>query len=265
LLTIHGLTKNEVSFQRGMNYLIERFVGIPIENHILSRLANIIVVTPYDKKFIPNTKANIHTISNGIQNEYFNIKDNKKPNNLLFVGGIAPRKGILDLLKAMKIIIKKNNQVKLNIVGGIVSKEYFEIIHRYVKDNGLQEHVNYTGYLNDQDLREKYSECEIFVFPSHEESQGIVLLEAMACGKAIVASNIGGIPYVIKNEKTGLLFECGNIEELADKIITLLTNKELNEYIKINCVKDAIKYKWPKIAEQTIKVYKELYEDNQKY
>ena len=260
LLTIHGLAKNEFKFEKGINYILDRFVYTQLEKYAISKIPNIIVVTNYDKKSVCNinSDANIHIIPNGVGSEYFKIIVDEKPNRLLFVGLISPRKGLIDLLKATKIIVEKIPDVKLDIVGDIVSKEYFDMLNNYLKTNNLEENINFTGYLSEQELKQKYGEAELFVFPSYEESQGIVLLEAMACGKPVVASNIGGIPFVVENGKTGLLFECGNVEELAEKIIVLLRDKELRKKMSEAGRERAKGFSWAKIAERTIKVYKEI-------
>jgi glycosyltransferase involved in cell wall biosynthesis len=96
------------------------------------------------------------------------------------------------------------------------------------------------------------------VFPSIYEAFGIVLLEAMACGKPVVASNVGGIPFVVEEGKTGLLFESGNVEDLADKIVTILKDEELREKMGEAGRERAKEFTWDKIAERTVEVYKEI-------
>lgn len=260
LLTIHGLVKNEFKFEKGINYIMGRFVYAQLEKYAISKISNMIVDTYYDKESVStiNPTANIYIIPCGVESEYFKVMADEKPNHLLFVGLVSPRKGLIDLLKAMKIIVEKIPDVKLDIVGGIVSKEYFDMLNNYVKTNKLEENINFTGYLSEQELKRKYSEATLFVFPSYEESQGIVLLEAMACGKPVVASNIGGIPFVVENEKTGLLFECGDVEELSEKINVLLIDEELRKKMGEAGREKAKGYSWAKIAEQTVAVYKNI-------
>ena len=84
------------------------------------------------------------------------------------------------------------------------------------------------------------------------------VLEAMAYGKPVVASNVGGIPYVVENGTTGLLFECGNVKELAEKIIVLLRDEELRKKMGEAGRERAKEFTWDKIAEQTVDLYKEI-------
>ena len=78
------------------------------------------------------------------------------------------------------------------------------------------------------------------------------------CKVSVVASNVGGIPFVVKDGKTGLLFECGNVEELAEKVITLLKDKELREKMGKAGRERAKEFTWENIAERTVEVYKEI-------
>lgn len=261
ILTMHGILAKELKFHKGINFIFILFIHKPNEKFAVAKIPNIVVVTPYVKDLFCrhcDTESNIYVTSNGVDNEYFEIGVAENPNTLLFVGLISPRKGLLDLVKAMKIIIERIQDVKLNIVGSIESKKYFDILNEYVKTNKLKGNVNFTGYLSEAELKQKYREATLFVLPSYEESQGIVLLEAMACGKPVVASNVGGIPFVVEEGKTGLLFESGNIEDLADKIMTILENEKLREKMSEAGRERAKEFTWDKIAERTVEVYKEI-------
>jgi len=99
---------------------------------------------------------------------------------------------------------------------------------------------------------------DVCVFPSRYEPFGIVLLEAMASGKPVVASKVGGIPFVVEDGKTGLLFERGNVEVLAEKIIMLLRDEELRKRMGEAGRERAKEFTWDKIAKQTVDLYKEI-------
>ena len=103
-----------------------------------------------------------------------------------------------------------------------------------------------------------YKSVDLCVVPSFSEAFSIVALEAMACGKSVVASDVGGLHYLVENGKTGLLFKCGNVEELSEKVIILLQNKELREKMGIAGRKKAREFSWDKIAEKTNEVYEVL-------
>jgi glycosyltransferase involved in cell wall biosynthesis len=125
------------------------------------------------------------------------------------------------LLKAVRKIKKIIPDIDLHIVGAVRKEKYFRELKKYVHDNDLEQNVAFLGPLSGAEVKKEYSECSIFVLPSEEESLGLVLVEAMAAGKPVIASNIGGIPYVVINNETGYLLEYGNADELAERIISL--------------------------------------------
>jgi glycosyltransferase involved in cell wall biosynthesis len=259
ILTVHGVVSEEANTWGGLLGLVKRKIFVPMENYTLNKAKSIVTVSPYVAKKIKNKcNGNIHIIPNGINSERFKIENNAVDNRLLVVGGIEPRKGLINLLTAITIVKKENPFVKLHIVGKVRDKQYFNSLINYVKQNSLQNQVIFKGPLSDEELNAEYSECSIFVFPSREESQGIVLLEAMATGKAVVATNIGGIPYVVENYVTGRLVEYGDIQELAKAINTLIGDKNLRQMFGTNGQKRAKLFLNEEISTNYYKLYKDV-------
>ena len=93
---------------------------------------------------------------------------------------------------------------------------------------------------------------------SQEESQGIVFAEAMAVGLPVVATKVGGVPYVVKNNTTGLLSEYGDVTSFANNIITLLDDRDVYDAFESAAKKEALNYTWQNIAKQVVQLYKEI-------
>ncbi|MGE5424242.1 MAG: glycosyltransferase family 4 protein, partial [Syntrophothermus sp.] len=94
---------------------------------------------------------------------------------------------------------------------------------------GISDKTTFTGAVSYTDVPEWHRKIDIFVNPSHFESFGVSVLEASASGVPVVASDAGGLPEVVENEVTGLLFPSGDIEKLQQAILTLLGNAALRE------------------------------------
>lgn len=228
VLTVHGVTQEEAKTWRRIAGYIKRIIYVQMDRYVLRTIRNVIVDTPYvEKKIRPLCNGNIYVIPIGINEEYFGIQDNEQEDRILFVGGIEPRKGLIHLLKAIKIVKETIPTVNLHICGMIRRCDYFNELKRYMEANGLTKDIVFLGFLSDEGVKREYSECSVFALPSQEESQGLVLVEAMAAGKPIVASDIGGIPYVVDDNETGFLVEYGNSEQLAEKIMLLLGDENL--------------------------------------
>lgn len=162
-------------------------------------------------------------------------------------------------MKQLKKIKNDNSAIRLHIVGVVRDNEYFRKLLEYTNENDLGNNIKFLGALEYNELRKEYSECSVFVFPSKEESQGIVLLEAMAAGKPVVATRIGGIPYVVKHEETGLLVEYGNPEELGESITILLKHDDLRKKMGYKGIEIAKEYTGKRIAEKIYTIYSNLF------
>jgi len=149
-----------------------------------------------------------------------NFKPDYEPGDyILFVGRLSKEKGVLTLLKAVKGL-----DIELKIVGdGPIREEY----EKYIRNERIT-NVTFEGYKSGEELKSLYKNSAFVVFPSEwYEVFGLIAVEASAYGKPVIGSNIGAIPEIIINEKTGLLFETGDYNELREKIKNLLSNPSL--------------------------------------
>jgi len=146
---------------------------------------------------------------------------------LLYVGKLHKYKGIKHLLAALKIVKREIPEVELTIVGDGRERERLEALSRNL---GLESNVSFVGWLPKRELLEAYMKSNAVVMPSinsRREAFGIVILEAMALGKPVIASKIPGPESVIEHGKDGLLVRPQSHTELAEAIIHLLRNEKL--------------------------------------
>ena len=175
---------------------------------------------------------------------------------ILYVGRLAPRKGVHYLLQAMPNIIKHFPKAKIVVVGAGPLEHYLKDLSRRL---GLQNSVTFLGYVSDERIRRLFAFADVVVVPSIFEGCPLVLLEAMAAGKPVIASAVQGILEVVKHEFSGLLVKPGNIHEIEHAIVRLMENKAFANYLGENARRTIIKdYSWEKIARRTMEVYKEL-------
>jgi phosphatidylinositol alpha-mannosyltransferase len=206
---------------------------------------------PADYIIIPNGIDN-HHFNNGVQPiEAFN--DGKT--NILFVGRLEKRKGFDYLLEAYRLIKPQVPDCRLIHVGtGVrLRKQYEKRVSRYSLPD-----VHFTGYATYDDLPKYYKTADIACFPSTGwESQGIVLLEAMAVGKPIVASDIDGYSSVLTNGVEGISVPPRDSEKLAEAILKRIKNKQLREQMGAHGRPRAMQYDWPLLAKRILDFYTE--------
>ncbi len=153
-----------------------------------------------------------------------------KPNNtlLLFVGRLVPYKGLHTLLQAFHQIRQQDSSVRLALAGSGPLESGLQDMSAKL---GISNAVHFLGVLSRRRLRDAYSACDIFVLPSRSRSEafGVVQLEAMAQAKPIVATTVGGIPYVVRHEKTGILVPPADKSALAQALLRLITDPNLRD------------------------------------
>lgn len=261
LLTVHGIVAKEIKFRHGISLIFGLVIPKPNERYVLSKILNLVVCSPQMKELVGNmTNSKIYIIPNGIDFEDIrNVQPHKliEHPNILFIGNLVKLKSVDLLIKAIPIIKKSIPNIHI-FIGGSGPQE--NELKNLVKELRIEENVNFLGFVSGDEKYSYYKSTDVFVFPSLYEAFGIVLLEAMACCKPIVASNVGGIPFVVEDGKTGLLFESGNVKDLAEKVITLLKDKGLRDKMGEAGRDKAKEFPWDRIAEQTVEVYKEIIE-----
>ncbi|MBW2019667.1 MAG: glycosyltransferase family 4 protein [Deltaproteobacteria bacterium] len=181
---------------------------------------------------------------------------------VLFIGRLIDLKGVDYLIKALPHVLQRCPDIKVLLVGSGPQKEY---LVKLSKDLGLGNSVFFLDKVPPEETLKFYSLASLFVLPSivnergETEGLGIVLLEAMASGVPVIGSNVGGIPDIIKDGETGLLARQKDHNDLAKKMIRLLTDEELRNKLIENGF-ESIKegFSWEVISDRFIKIYQEV-------
>ena len=226
--SIHGWVMNTVPFSWKLYQHFDRRVIRRFDHIIVGSkfLRNEIIKMGLSSQKVTTIHNAIDTTSLDLSASSLNFKKKYNLNStdtlIGTVGRISREKGHKYLLEAAKIVIQDHPDVKFLIVGeGKIRIE----LERYAKTLGIFENVIFTGYY--ENLSEVLAAIDLFVIPSLTESLPLVVLEAMAAGKPVISTNVGGIPEIIIHGETGLLVRPQNGMELANSIITMLNNNDL--------------------------------------
>jgi D-inositol-3-phosphate glycosyltransferase len=192
---------------------------------------------------------------------------------ILFVGRIEPLKGVDTLIQAMSClrVAEFRRPVHLAIIGGEPDVDPSDMSAEMIRLQQLSDNlcmgdlVLFLGKRGQDTLPYYYSAAEVLVMPSLYESFGMVALEAMACGTPVIASEVGGLGYLVQNGETGYTIPDSEPDMLCEKLSWLLGNAHLRETMGLRAVQHAQAYAWGKIASQIVDVYKELLEQEEVY
>jgi len=186
---------------------------------------------------------------------------------VLFVGRIEPLKGVDTLIRAMSCLKFQgvvHHPVYLAIIGGEPEADPDEMsaemahLQKLCDELAVGQTVVFLGKRAQDTLPYYYSAAEVLVMPSFYESFGMVALEAMPCGTPVIASQVGGLAFLVKDGVTGFHVPEGDSAALCDKLTLLLSDHELREQMAVRAAEYAQGYNWEKIAAQIVNVYGEL-------
>jgi glycosyltransferase involved in cell wall biosynthesis len=272
VITLHGFHPDYLAFMKKIT-AVEEMRLMPYFKAIAQRSLTIadaiIALTSHEKDIlrtyyrVPEEKITI--IPNGIDFQSYLRKHNKttfkkrfnlKENVILFVGAIRQEKGLFYLLRSIPNILKEFPQTSFVLIGK--DWGFKKTLLREGKRLGIANSIHFLGSVKTSLLREALGCCDVFVNPSAYESFSIVLLEAKASGKPVVATKVGGIPYVVTDKKEGFLVNYGDHKELANAIITLLGDPELRNEMGANGRQSAKGYDWEEIVLQIERLYQSV-------
>ncbi|HSF82377.1 MAG TPA: glycosyltransferase [Anaerolineales bacterium] len=183
---------------------------------------------------------------------------------LLFVGRIEPLKGIDTLIEALSIMHQKDVRVCLSVIGGNPEDDLETQDAELMRlqslrgEYGLTDLIAFLGKRGQDTLPYYYSAAIAVVVPSYYESFGMVALEAMACGTPVVASQVGGLAFLVQDGYTGYTVPVDEPQALADRLTTLLQDPELRAQMGSQAANFAKQFGWEQITKQIINLYQEV-------
>ncbi|HEY4723570.1 MAG TPA: glycosyltransferase, partial [Anaerolineae bacterium] len=186
---------------------------------------------------------------------------------LLFVGRIEPLKGADTLLRAMKLLEDRGampENLCLAIIGGDPSDDAalenaeMDRLKTLREELGLDNNVTFLGKRDQDALNNYYAAAQAVIMPSHYESFGMVALEAMACGTPVIASEVGGLAFLVRDGETGFHVPDRDPEALCDCLQELLGRPELRQKLGQQAAEYARSYAWPLVADKIVRVYEEV-------
>ena len=203
--------------------------------------------------------SRIEIIPNGVDTMQYKLCEDWPAEGpyILFSGRLVKQKGIEFLIRAFYYVKEKYPDICLKIAG---DGDYESYLKRLATNLMISEKVQFLGLKSEQELSLLYQKAQIVIIPSIYEPFGMVALEAMACGRPVVASRVGGLKEIIEEGKTGYFAEPENYLDLAQSIMLLLANESHRHQLGQNANEFANneKYQWSSVAQQYISYYHEL-------
>lgn len=227
LVTIHAVFSNEGRFYPGLK---SRFRYWQVDHLARRAVRGVDLYVPssaYAAEHLDQAGARVaEVVENPIEPRYFEIPDRTVPGRLLFAGTFYPRKGIVELVRAAARLDAAGVPFSLHLAGAVHSPEYEARARREAREAGLEDKVVFRGFLTEEDLAREFGEAAVVVLPSFAETSPMTVQQAMAAGKAVVATRVGGVPHLIRDGESGRLVEPGDVAGLAAALAEVLRDEE---------------------------------------
>jgi glycosyltransferase involved in cell wall biosynthesis len=252
VVTVHGF-----AVRRGLIIdTLQKFYLQTVARFLFNMASQVICLTETEAESVAEVAGGydkISVIPNGVDVEFFRPSEKKDSHLIAWVGRMVPEKGLIYLLEAMREVIKQHANVKLDLGGDGPLSNYLQ---NTVCKFGLEKNIFFLGAITHEEVANTVSKSSIFVFPSLKEGMPRALLETMACGNAVVGSNVSGIKEIVKDKINGILVPPKSPEALSRAILTLLEDEPLRRFLGQNAREFVMKkYNWEKITANLDDVY----------
>jgi len=242
----------------------------PVFNYFLNKIDAFVALSESSETILTNygiKKEKVHKIPLLFSSKDFKLwkPEKLKKNLILYAGWVVRHKGLHILVKAMPEILKEFPDAKLIAIGdNTIDKKYTNMILKEIKKHKLEKNVSLLGRLSDEDFNKFLGEGNIIVIPEQWENMSPVFLpQSMINGKPIVASNIGGIPEFLENNRNGLICKPNDPHDFAEKMIWMLKNKDSANKMGENAKKDISKvFNEDEISKNLTSLYNSLIKKN---
>ena len=261
VVTVHGLVHREKALSASTK-IEETFRLSLLENmvkRVLARAKVTISISKYDAAAIGSLVGGHHVhIPNPINSVFFNQpRSQATEQRVLFAGVHVPRKNIEGLLEAFALTLKHAPAAQLALVGPTHDAAYVNTLYERAIKLNLSNNVQFIGHIENTRMIEEMQRSRVVALFSHEETAPTVLAQAMALGKPVVATRVGGIPEMVTDGVNGFLVKPGAIQDFAERLAVLLRSPDLSEHMGAAGAAFARQHLTPgAVAQRTVEAYR---------
>ncbi|MDI6807907.1 MAG: glycosyltransferase family 4 protein [Candidatus Eisenbacteria bacterium] len=230
VVTVHGMVHVEVRLgeksilkRTARTWLLDRMV-----RRVLGRARVVISTSEHGGQMLGKWMRNHHVvISNPVRPAFFDYRREPDPGRILFAGSMIPLKNVLGIVRAFALVKAKVRDARLDLAGPASDADYSAQVRQLVSRLGLGSAVAFHGFVEDNILLELMGRCSVLTLFSIQEAAPTVVSQAMAMGRPVVASRVGGVPEIVIDGDNGFIVEAGDEAALADRLVALLKSQEL--------------------------------------
>jgi glycosyltransferase involved in cell wall biosynthesis len=262
VVTQHGIMSEEFKYAVGLKDKLQSLFKGCVEKFVFPFFKNIIFISEYNRNLFSGRNFFDQKIYNPVNPIFFDkLSASKKMDSILYVGRINKNKNLSLVLDALGVLKKENIIFNLHVVGGYKDNYYESVVNTLMMKHDLASQVTFYGWQTQEQILKIHETCRIFVLPSQQETMPVVVGEAMAQGKVVIASNVGAVSEMFTDKFSGFLFEKNNLKQLCDLLRLLYGNTDLIDNVSAKAITDATEKFHPDIiALKTMEFYSKVIE-----
>ena len=256
VFSVHGIFDKEIDY----GSLPFRILYYPHKNHFRKALAAFpALITPsayVTSMMRVSMPGQVFEIPPPVSDIFFTGRRKRVPGQLLCVSRVIQQKLPLEFFRNIAGVLRRDEGLRLHIIGPKTRRTHLRDIRSFVDQQGIAEQVIFHGSLGDEDLKERYAQCEMLIHPSQHETFGLVNAEAMAGGSPVVTMDTEGVAKEITSGENGIV--CSTYPELALQVEKLHQDESLQRSVGLNGKKLAWKWKCSATMKLRIKAYEQI-------
>ena len=260
VVTFHGIIAEDAKYMSSLRSRGRLWLQSKIAEDFCVRSApHTILISPYVRRhYGARLAGTARHIANPTSRDFFDVDALGTGAQVLFAGRLIPRKGVLDLVRAVGRLAPEL-EVSLRLAGSRSDSKYVAEIERTIAELRMQDRVHFLGLLDQERLLGEFRNAAVLVLPSYQETAPMVVQQAMAAKVPVVATGICGVPDQLENGRCGLLFDPGDIESMSRCIALLLSDRERRDHlVQAAYAKACAEFDVERVAAATIDFYEEV-------
>lgn len=224
VITLHGLLRREAVFSDGLWSRLQWYRRVQYETQICRRARHVVVVNPYvTEELGALLRGQLYNVENPVDERFFTIEAPPASHRVLMPGRIVARKGVLDLVTAWATVRAAVPDAELRLCGEIESEPaYVAQVRARAEALGVTDSVVFCGALTPEAMLAEYAAAGVVALASYQETAPVVISEAFAAGRPVVATRAGGVAFMVDEGVTGHHLPVGAVDVLAERLIALL-------------------------------------------
>jgi glycosyltransferase involved in cell wall biosynthesis len=263
VLTIHGIAEQDARWDsrwgalRWLKWLVLKLT----EDYGRRRVQNVILISEYTKKFLPENNINrrIWFIDNPVADSFFEVERRAEKGRIFCCSRIRPLKNILGMIEAFTQVAQDFPGASLRIAGAADNIAYFQKCKEKINANDMQNSVHLPGNISIKEVQSELSKASCLVVPSFQENAPLTIAEAMAAGVPVIAAKVGGVPEMVEHEKTGLMIDPHDTKSITEAVSRILSDDSLAQSMGHRAKEVAgTRFAASVVAEKTLQVYREV-------